>query len=189
MGFIINYEKSVLNPTKELLFLGFVFSSEDMSIKLPEEKSTLIQNLLVQLKNKRFCTIRQFASLVGKLVASDPTLKYGWLHIRPFEIVKQKYLMKNHMNFNARMTIPTSLNSEINWWLYNISYTKKFFSQLIFALEIYSDASKRGWGGWSSQNNLEARGFWNQKQIFKHINYLELKAIFNSLKSLTKHKL
>lgn len=86
-----------------------------MSIKLPTDKSKLIKKLLVQFKNKQHCTIRQYASLVERLVASAPALKYGWVHVKPFEILKQKNLTKNHMSFNSRMKVPTSRKSRI--WL------------------------------------------------------------------------
>ena len=37
-GFILNAEKSVVVPTQEIQFLGFILNSNDMTIRLPEQK-------------------------------------------------------------------------------------------------------------------------------------------------------
>ena len=39
-GFIINHEKSVFMPTKEIKFLGFLLNSDSMTIRLPSKKIT-----------------------------------------------------------------------------------------------------------------------------------------------------
>jgi len=38
LGFLINYKKSELEPTKSLIFLGFLINSVQMEIHLPREK-------------------------------------------------------------------------------------------------------------------------------------------------------
>ena len=48
------------------------------------------------------------------------------------------------------------------------------------ALQIFTDASKEGWG--INLNELTARGTWSHPESRLHINHLELKAIFLALK-------
>ena len=48
------------------------------------------------------------------------------------------------------------------------------------ALQIFTDASKEGWG--AHLNEHTARGTWSLKESKLHINYLELKAVFLALK-------
>lgn len=38
LGFMINWEKSILNPYQEIIFLGFLVNSLQMVLSLPEEK-------------------------------------------------------------------------------------------------------------------------------------------------------
>ena len=38
LGFTIHLEKSVLTPTQNLIYLGFIINSKDMTLKLTEEK-------------------------------------------------------------------------------------------------------------------------------------------------------
>lgn len=53
-----------------------------------------------------------------------------------------------------------------------------------FSLEIFSDASMTGWGAY--YNGQKAKGFWNKDDRQRHINYLELKAAYYSVKSFSK---
>ena len=46
-------------------------------------------------------------------------------------------------------------------------------------LQIFTDASKRGWG--AHLNELTARGTWSLPESKLHINHLELKAVFLGL--------
>ena len=41
LGFTIHSEKSVLKPTQNLIYLGFITNSKDMTLKLTEEKNKL----------------------------------------------------------------------------------------------------------------------------------------------------
>ena len=49
-----------------------------------------------------------------------------------------------------------------------------------YALQIFTDASKEGWG--AHLNEFTARGSWSVPESKLHINYLELKAVFLALK-------
>lgn len=49
-----------------------------------------------------------------------------------------------------------------------------------FDIEIFSDASRTGWG--AVCGNEKANGFWSANEKNKHINYLEIKAAFLGLK-------
>ena len=42
LGFMINWEKSVLTPCQEIVFLGFLVNSLEMVFRLPEEKLQII---------------------------------------------------------------------------------------------------------------------------------------------------
>ena len=48
------------------------------------------------------------------------------------------------------------------------------------ALQIFTDASKEGWG--THLNEYTARGTWSLPESKLHINHLELKAVFLALK-------
>lgn len=51
-------------------------------------------------------------------------------------------------------------------------------------MEIYTDASKTGWG--ANIDNTRTHGFWDRDEKKRHINYLELVAAYNELWSFAK---
>lgn len=67
LGFVINREKSMMVPEKKT-FLGFIISSETMTIKIPEKKMNKlklkIENILSRCNN----SIRHVSELRGILI-------------------------------------------------------------------------------------------------------------------------
>ena len=63
----------------------------------------------------------------------------------------------------------------------NIISNKNVIRKENFALEIYTDSSSTGWGAvWGGGE--ATHGWWSAEEKGKHINYLELKAIYYVLK-------
>ena len=58
LGFTIHPEKSVLTPTQNLIYLGFIINSKDMTLKFTEEKKQKIYELCTKLFEKSKPTIR-----------------------------------------------------------------------------------------------------------------------------------
>ena len=74
MGFTINLEKSELQPSHEIEFLGFVLNSVDMTVKLTQSKADKIRKLGFQLLRKTGITIRDFAVFIGNIVAAGDSV-------------------------------------------------------------------------------------------------------------------
>ena len=77
--------------------------------------------------------------------------------------------------------IPRSLHPHLQWWLKEDDVvTGQPLHPIKHALQIFTDASKEGWG--AHLNKHTARGSWLLPESKLHINYLELKAVFLALK-------
>ena len=77
--------------------------------------------------------------------------------------------------------IPRSLHPHLQWWLEESNVLQgQPLQPLQHALQIFTDASKEGWG--THLNECIARGSWSVPESKLHINYLELKAVFLALK-------
>ena len=72
LGLTINSDKSVLIPTRQIIFTGFLLCSETMTIRPTSEKIDKITVLCKEIDGSKFTTIRIFASLIGMLVACEP---------------------------------------------------------------------------------------------------------------------
>ena len=78
--------------------------------------------------------------------------------------------------------IPRSLYPHLQWWLQEDNVlTGQPLHPIKHALQIFTDASKEGWG--AHLNEFTARGTWSLPENKLHINYLELKAVFLALRS------
>ena len=82
--------------------------------------------------------------------------------------------------------IPTSLHPHLEWWLEedNVLHGQPLHP-LKHALQIFTDASKEGWG--AHLNEHTARGVWSLPESRLHINYLELKAFLLALREFQQH--
>ena len=77
--------------------------------------------------------------------------------------------------------IPRSLHPHLKWWLEESNVLPgQPLHPLKHALQIFTDASKEGWG--AHLNERTARGTSSVPESKLHINHLELKAVFLALK-------
>ena len=185
LGFIVNTEKSKLDPSKICKFLGFMLNSTSMTLELPLEKREKIRSLVTKVKNTKSCSIREFSQFIGNITAACPAVNYGWFHSKPFERQRYLALLKSGGNYEATMRLSSTLIREFNWWEINISSTKNPIRQSHYKLTIFSDASLTGWG--ASCGDRVAFGQWSAAERTLHINCLELLAAFNGLKSFASN--
>ena len=119
-------------------------------------------------------------SLIGLLTATEKQVHLGRLHMRPI----QWHLKSNWRipeSLEKRIPLPRSLHPHLQWWLKEDNVlTGQPLHPMQHALQIFTDASKEGWG--AHLNGFIARGTWSLPESKLHINYLELKAVFLALK-------
>lgn len=117
LGFLINHEKSVLQPCQKLAFLGFLLDSVNMKVFLTAEKREKIILVCQQLLKKSVISIREVAHVIGLLVSSLPAVQHGPLFYRSLEIDKNVALQENNGNYDASMTLSSESVSDLNWWM------------------------------------------------------------------------
>ncbi|CAG5073398.1 Protein of unknown function, partial [Cotesia congregata] len=99
-------ESSKLKPERRCKYLGFILDSITMRIELPQEKNIAVRMQIGSLKAKKMLKIRDFAKVVGSVVACCPAVEYSLLHCRLFERAKIQALNKSDGCFDALMAIP-----------------------------------------------------------------------------------
>ena len=183
LGFVINNEKSSLQPSKQQKFLGFLFDSKNLTISLPSKKRKRIKKSIQRFFKNKHCSIREWARFIGLLISVCPAVKYGWLYTKCFEREKILNLKLNNMNYDSNMTLSSRCLSDLQWWDQKIMKTyndNNDVRQDSFIAEIYSDASLSGWGACSELGITDV--WWSDSDKNKHINFLGLKAIYFVLK-------
>ena len=74
LGFTVNLEKSSLNPTQIITFLGFVIDSTVEALSPPQEKVVKMQSLCLKAKVSRTMPARQIAHVLGTLESCRPAI-------------------------------------------------------------------------------------------------------------------
>jgi hypothetical protein len=101
LGFIVHPVKSVLVPTQELEFLGFILNSVLMTVCPTGAKATHIKQACLALIKEAYPTIRRVSQVLGYLLSSLPGVQYGRLHTRHLENCKIMALKINSGKYDS----------------------------------------------------------------------------------------
>ena len=77
LGFTVHKQKSVVVPTQQIIFVGFLICSVTMTVRLPPEKCTGMIELCKEILAAKKITIRKFAQLIGKCVSVEAVVRGG----------------------------------------------------------------------------------------------------------------
>jgi hypothetical protein len=182
LGLIIHPKKSVLIPTQRLIFLGFILDSILMRIYLTPDKCQKLVKLCYDLLHHKSPTIRMLSQVIGYIITTFPGVMFGPLFFRHLERDKTCSLQQNHANFDAVVSLSHSSQQELSWWIENASDSYNAVSHGEPDITLTTDASLTGWGCVIGDDS-RTRGLWTQEESLNHINYLELLAVYLSLKS------
>ena len=179
LGFIIHPDKSVLEPTQQIQYLGVVIDSRDMSVRLTAERKCNLKDTCNKLLKARKLTIRDLAKVIGKVVASFTAVKYGPLYYRHLEENKKAALLVAKGDYDSPVSITFSARTELHWWVDNATIASNDITPSDPDITVASDASISGWGCVCQEDR--SGGLWLPAEASFHINYLELKAAFFAL--------
>ena len=145
LGFIINYKKSVLDPSNCQEFLGFRVNSQEMTLSLPQHKIKDIKNICQKCLNQTVVSVRQISEVIGKLSASARAIFPAPLHYRFLQMLKTKGLTPLQ-NYESVVTLDSESKAELLWWIENIErWNGRTITPPSPEYTIESDASDLGW--------------------------------------------
>ena len=183
LGFVIHPEKSILIPNQEITFLGFIFNSANMTLKLTPERALKLKTACLENLEAATPHIRDVARLLGLMTSSFPGVMYGALHYRALEMGKTCALKQNKGNFDRPMTLSSEAKSDIQWWIDSISEAYNPVHHGDPDIIMTTDASLLGWG--ACLDGMTTGGRWNPDEATHDINYLEMLAVLFALQSFS----
>ena len=98
LGYTIHCGKSILEPTQEIEFLGFILNSKNMTIAITHKKKAKIASLCENILALPTPTIRLLSKLIGNVVATEEAFPLAPLHYRPMELNKIEALKQSKGN-------------------------------------------------------------------------------------------
>lgn len=149
LGFVVAWEKCT-SPSRVIRFLGVVFDSIKMELRLPLDKLLLLHHELWFFKGRARATPHQLQRLCG-IVAHAAKLVRGGRTFSRRLIDKLKNVVGN-----KRIRLGSEFQNDIDWWL-QFSATFNGISKVVRAgavgeMWFWTDASLSGYGLYSGED-------------------------------------
>lgn len=185
LGFIIHPQKSIFQPSKSLVFLGYRLDSEAMTVSPTEEKLGKVSEKINSILGKDQIKIREVASLAGLLNDVSKAVDYGLCHNKGLEIDKIRALKSaGRLQYDGSMRLSNRTRMDLGWWLWNIPKGFRKIRATSPSLTLTTDASLSGWGAVWEGNSSGGR--WGDHEKTLHINVLELRAVWLGLNTFCR---
>ena len=186
LGLTINFNKSVLIPTHNLVYLGINVDSQLLTFHVPPEKVQKLKEKCKNLKQVKKPTIREVSSTMGALRATSIAFTPAPIQLRNMQqLIKSS--LATHRHYEAKVNLDKSTLQELSWWISSMdTYNGKPMSIEPPEMIISTDASMTGWG--AHCNGQDAGGKWTQEDLknLHHINELELEATKRGILTFTR---
>ena len=181
-GFLINWGKSRLVPSRQFQWLGVFWNTASATLSLPLDKVTSLTRDLLGFLSRTFITRRQLEQILGKLQFAslvDPVGKALLKGLNSF--------LRSKARKGARDSLypfPLPLRRSLRRWLRpGVLRSVIPFRPPPPTMDIFTDASLSGWGVHTSDGQM-LQGTWSGPLARVHINILELVTVFLALKRL-----
>ncbi|GLC53133.1 hypothetical protein PLESTB_000711700 [Pleodorina starrii] len=202
-GFVVNMGKCNLGPSQCVKYLGTMVNTVDGTLTVPQAKrERLLTEVAAVLQCHGNCQIRAVSSLTGQIMSMS--FSFGELSVlmtRQLVIWQNAQLAAHGFNYNARGALTAAAMGELEFWKQSFLVfdgRRPLWQPSYFhTVKMFTDAggpgtwSFGGWGGWTSYEGkrIEASGRWDIGDEGDSVPLLELKAMFNVLKSVNREGL
>lgn len=155
-------------PTQCLIFLGIQIDSISLMASLPQERMDEIHRLMVDWKSKEKSSIRDLQSLSGLLNFACACVAPGRIYTRRI-IDQTTKLIRLKKDPRVDCKLDNEVKLDILWWF---KFLKKWNGKSLLyesewveapLLELFTDACKRGYGGF--YKNYWFEGEWSPLEI------------------------
>ena len=175
LGFIINWEKSIVTPQQTIEFLGIIVDTRRMLLRVPQRALIKIKSQCRRIAHRGGCSARELSALIGLLSFTKVAIPIAPLFYRALQFDLISTLQSSN-NYNQHVHLSQSSQANITWWMTKAEdWNSSPILRPEISLVIQTDASLTGWGACCQEKR--ALGAWSSLEKTLHINLLELKAI------------
>ena len=119
LGWIVNLEKSELEPKQIFNFVGYQFDLKASRVRPTPDWWQILQEKISEILSLPTCPVRQFMSLIGLLTATEKQVFLGRLHMRPIQ-----WHLKNNWRVPEALEkvipVPRSLHPHLDFCLFGV---------------------------------------------------------------------
>ena len=179
LGFLVNWEKSELVPTRCPTYLGAEVDIPNQVARPSKERVRAIVALAVSLRRMRRVRARGWLQFLGHLASLVDVLQNCRLHMRPLQLHLLRFFRPGTSSLRTWIPIPREIKILLlPWSRESFLRQGKPLRTPIPSISVTTDASLLGWGGHCLDQ--VASGDWASLRSVPHINVLELMAVVNS---------
>ena len=80
LGWLVNVEKSELEPKQDFNFVGYQFDLRSDPVRLTPDRWQNLQEKMLKLLSLPACPVREFRSVIGLLTVTEKQVHVGQLH-------------------------------------------------------------------------------------------------------------
>ena len=180
LGWIVNFEKSSLEPTLVKEFIGYLIDNtgEKSVIKIPRKRITKVRKDINRCLTKGSISARGLARIGGQCISMYKCIFPAKLQFRNLY-----RLLATKTSWCDILVLDNSTVEDLNWWYSSLStWNGLVVQETQIDIQMTTDASSIAWGAWIPGH--EAQGFWDKGMSYRHSNYRELSAVWLGLISL-----
>ena len=85
LGWLVNKEKSELDPKQVFNFVGYQFHLREGKVRPTPERWQTLADKILSILSSQVCPVWQFMSLIGLLTGTEKQVHLGRLHMRPIQ--------------------------------------------------------------------------------------------------------
>ena len=175
LGWTINWDKSMLQPSRILDFLGLHFNLEQALISPPASFLPTLTEVLSRLSPSTVMSARKVSSIISWMSHFAPFISSGRLHLRFLQFWLKKQWTQHQQSWDTPIQLDADFLSYLCWFLWPTVMTGVPLHLPEPSLFFITDASLKGWG--ASWKDHQISGLWSTPDSQHHINWLELEAI------------
>lgn len=142
LGWSLNYQKSILTPTQDLVYLGIRLQTAKNRMSLPEKRIQSLKATIDRSLLRGHITLRELQSLLAQLNFASFVIPRGRLHCRKSQIFLRHF---NKRQPRQRQLIPNTVYQEMRWWLGATRHSSLIHKKPATHF-LATDASDLGWG-------------------------------------------
>lgn len=173
LGIQVNWNKSHLEPTQHIQFIGAVLDSLHTHAFLPIDCAQSLWHHVEQVLTNCKTTALQVQQLLGHMAAAIADVPFAKLHMRPLQMSFQCQFRPQIHSQSRRIFLKRGIKESLTWWTLPANILAgTLFRKPDTTITLTTDASLTKWG--AHLGKWTTRGLWSHKEARMHINWLEL---------------
>ena len=117
LGWIVNVDKSELDPTQTIVFLGYMYMMDRGLVRPSPDRWDKIQAILPLFLEKKYLPARMWQSAIGLLASTEKLVPLGMLHLRPLQLSLGDQWSQFRGKQSDLVYISQEVKEEVEWWL------------------------------------------------------------------------